>query len=135
MITMDELLNNKYKLNDLDESIKKNLAVLLDKINKVRAAYNKPMTITSGLRTMEDHLRIYAAKGITDKSKIPMKSHHLYGEAVDIADSKQELQKWCKENEKVLASVGLWMEDFSATPNWCHFQIVAPTSGKRWFIP
>ena len=44
---------------------------------------NKPIIITSGYRSMAHHLKIYAEKGITDKSKIPMGSYHLQGKAVD----------------------------------------------------
>lgn len=134
MITMSELLKGA-KLEDQDDAIQSNLKELLEKINKIRALYGKPMVVTSGLRTMEDHLRIYKEKGITDKSKIPMKSKHLSGQSVDISDPKQELQKWCKENEKALQDIGLWMEDFQYTKTWCHFQVVPPKSGKRWFIP
>ena len=135
MISMDELLNKKYKLEDQSVETQANLKILLEKINQIRTLWAKPMNVTSGLRNMEDHLRIYAAKGITDKAKIPMKSKHLYGQAVDISDPNQNLQKWCKVNESVLEKVGLWMEDFSATPTWCHFQVVPPKSGKRWFLP
>jgi len=135
MISMDELLNNKYKLADQSVEIQANLKSLLNKINQVRTLWAKSMTVTSGLRTMEDHLRIYKAKGITDQKKIPMKSKHLYGQAVDISDPNQALQAWCKANETTLTSIGLWMEDFSATKTWVHFQIVPPASGKRWFMP
>jgi uncharacterized protein YcbK (DUF882 family) len=134
MIVLKEIIG-KAKIEDQPEQIQTSLKELLEKINKVRSAWAKPMTVTSGLRTMADHLRIYAEKGITDQSKIPMKSHHLYGRAVDISDPNKDLQKWCKANEALLAEIGLWMEDFSATPNWCHFQIVPPKSGKRWFMP
>lgn len=134
MISLKELLDGA-DFNTLEKSIQNNLMDLLERINKVRSAYNKPMTVTSPLRTMAHHLEIYAKKGITDRSKIPMKSKHLYGQAVDIFDPKRELQAWCKANEKFLADVGLWMEDFSATPNWVHFQVVPPASGKRWFMP
>lgn len=80
-------------------------------------------------------MRIYKNKGITDPKKIPMKSKHLYGQAVDISDPNQKIQAWCKSNEACLVSIGLWMEDFSVTTNWVHFQIVPPGSGKRWFMP
>ena len=135
MISMEELLNKKYKLDDQSEEIQANLQDLLEKVNKVRSTWGKPLTVTSGLRDISDHLRIYAAKGITDQSKIPMKSKHLSGQAVDFSDPNKELQEWCKENEELLAEIGLWMEDFDATPNWCHFQSVAPKSGNRWFKP
>ena len=135
MITMKELLGGKYQYDNLTMETRRNLDELLERVNKVRKAWAKPMTVTSGLRSIEDHMRIYAAKGITDIKKIPMSSRHLTGRAVDIADPKRELQAWCKANEKCLEEAELWMEDFTATPTWCHFQTVAPLSGKRWFLP
>lgn len=138
-ITKEEILKGRVKEEDLSPEMKKNLEILVEKMNKVRNAYGKPVTVTSGLRTMEDHLRIYKEKGITDKSKIPMKSKHLYCQAVDISDPHQELQKWCEENVSLLKEIGLWMESFSATKNWCHFQIVPYGSWKEgkslWFNP
>lgn len=104
-------------------------------MNVIRAAYGKPMSVTSGYRSMAEHLRIYKEKGITDKTKIPMKSRHLFGEACDISDPKGILQTWCKVNIKKLEEAKLWCEDFNSTPGWCHFQTVAPKSGKRFFIP
>lgn len=135
MLSMEELLKDRAKLQDLPADQQQNLKTLLERINKIRSAWNKPMSVTSGYRTMEDHLRIYKEKGITDQSKIPMKSKHLVGAAVDISDPNKELQQWCKSNEQILKDAQLWMEDFSATPNWCHFQISPPASGKRWFLP
>jgi len=133
MISMEELLNNKYKLDDQSDEIQANLAILLEKINKIRAQWGKPMTVTSGLRDMADHLRIYAAKGITDKSKIPMQSKHLSGAAVDISDPDLELTQWLKDNPSILESVELWCEQ--GNKNWTHFQIYPPKSGNRWFLP
>lgn len=134
MISLKELLKT-VELKDLPKDHQGNIMDLLERVNKVRSKYGKAMIVTSGYRSMADHLRIYKAKGIVDQSKIPMKSKHLYGQAVDISDPKQELQKWCKDNVKELESIGLWMEDFSATKNWVHFQIVPPKSGKRFFLP
>jgi hypothetical protein len=136
MISMNELLSNQIAdVNMLEPSIQENLNILFEKINVVRTAWGKPMIVTSGLRTMEHHLKIYAGKGITDPKKIPMKSKHLFGQAVDISDPNRELQDWCKQNISLLESTGLWMEDFSVTKNWCHFQIVPPRSGNRFFMP
>lgn len=133
MISMDELLNHKYKLENCTDTQKKNLPVLLERVNKVRLLWDKPMTVTSGLRSVEDHLRIYAAKGITDVSKIPMMSRHLSGAAVDIADEGLILTAWLKEYPHILENSELWCED--GNKNWVHFQIVPPLSGKRWFLP
>lgn len=134
MIQMSELLG-KYSLEDQSQDVQNNLALLLARINQIRAIWGNPMTVTSGLRTVEDQLRIYAAKGITDPAKIPMGSEHLKGGAVDIYDPDKSLQAWCKDNVSVLEQVQFWMEDFSATPNWVHFQVVPPKSGQRWFMP
>lgn len=134
MISMNEILKG-VKLESLPKEHQDNIKVLLEKVNKIRSAYGKPMSVTSGYRSLEDHLRIYKEKGITDQSKIPMKSKHLSGEAVDFSDPKQELQKWILANVKILEDAGIYCEDFSATKNWVHCQIVPPKSGKRFFLP
>jgi len=138
MISFKELIKD-IQLNDIPTKHQQNLSELLKKINVIRAAYAKPLIVSSGYRTMQDHLRIYSAKGITDKSKIPMSSRHLSGEAVDIYDPNQELQKWCLENLELIESVGLFLEDFSYCKNWVHFQSVPYGSWKpgksRFFKP
>lgn len=133
-ITMKEILKDK-KFEDADKATQANLLILLEKINKVRTAYNKSMAISSGWRSPEDQIRIYKEKGITDPKKVPMGSQHIKGAAVDIYDPKQELQAWVKANIKLIEEIGLWMEEFSYTKNWIHFQLVPPASGKRFFIP
>lgn len=134
MITMKELLSNQATFESLDKEIQDNLNILLDKVNKVRTAYSKPMIVTSGLRTKKHHLEIYARKGIFPP-KVPMKSNHLFGRAVDFADGDGKLKKWILENIKLIEEIGLYMEDFTATKTWVHFQINPPASGKRFFKP
>lgn len=134
MITLKELLQGT-PVGSLSPETALNLQVLLERINVIRKAYNKPMTVSSGLRSMKHHLEVYRKKGITDPAKIPMKSKHLFGQAVDIADPKQELQKWVLANVKLLETAQLWCEDFGATPAWVHFQTQPPRSGKRFFMP
>ena len=134
MISMNELLSNQARLGDLPNDVQNNLNDLLVKINKVRLAYGKPMIVTSGLRTTKHHLEIYARKGIYPP-KVPMKSNHLSGRAVDFSDSDGKLKAWVKDNIKLIEEIGLWLEDFSATKTWCHFQINPPKSGKRFFMP
>lgn len=134
MISIDELLSGQAKLGELSNEVQNNLQELLVKVNKVRTAYGKPMIVTSGLRTKQHHLEIYARKGIYPP-KVPMKSNHLSGRAVDFADANGELKKWVKANIKLMEEIGLWMEDFSATKTWCHFQINPPKSGNRFFMP
>lgn len=134
MITLKELLQGN-SLSDQSSEVQANLQVLLERINVIRSAYNKPLKVTSGLRSLAHHLEVYRKKGITDLSKIPMKSKHLYGQAVDLSDPNKDLQKWLLANVSLLEQAQLWCEDFSATPNWVHFQTVPPKSGKRFFLP
>lgn len=134
MIELRELIKGKEFLS-LPKEHRDNLMIILERICRVRIAYGKAMIVTSGYRSMEEHLAIYNRKGITDQNRIPMKSKHLYGQAVDISDPKKELQVWCQNNVKLLEEIGLWMEDFRYTPNWVHFQCVPPKSGNRFFIP
>ena len=139
MISMDELLKGA-KLADQTPEIQANLQTLLDRINKVRTAWGKPMTVTSGLRTWEDHTRIYKQKaqkeGKTfDESKVPKKSRHLFGMAVDIADPDKSLATWIQANLQLMEEIGFWFEDFNVTVNWCHFQTTPPLSGNRVFKP
>lgn len=136
MITEKELC--KYDFSKVNPKKIELLKLFLPKINVVRKLYNKSMSITSGIRTIEDHIKIYEKKGIS-KDKVPMGSAHLEnnhkGFACDVFDPNKELQKWCLDNVKVLEEQGLYCEHFSATPNWVHFQDYPPASGNRFFKP
>mgnify|MGYP002067285768 CR=1 FL=1 len=133
MLTMEELLKGT-ELTTLDKVKQDNLFELLAKINQIRTAWGKPMTVTSGFRSMQDHLRIYKEKGITDTKKIPMASNHLSGRAVDISDPDGSLMAWCQMNESLLVGFGLWCEEPDSQKR-VHFQTVAPKSGRRFFTP
>jgi uncharacterized protein YcbK (DUF882 family) len=111
-----------------DPTIDANLLILLDRINQVRDAYGKPMTVTSGLRSdaLQNSL---IARGI---SKATL-SNHLTGSAVDILDEDGELHSWTESNSELMEKIGLWMENRQGP--WQHYQIVPPHSGNRWFNP
>lgn len=100
-------------------------------LNFIRALYAKPLLITSGLRTREDQIRIYSAKGQTPK----MGSLHLIGGAADVSDPDGELKKWILDHLEVAEELKLYFEDFDSTPNWIHLQIYPPSSGSRFFKP
>lgn len=107
-----------------------NLAILYDRINQVRTAYGKPMIVTSGLRSWQQQRDlIEAGKSNATHSK------HMTGQAVDILDSDGSLHTWILINIDLMINIGFWFESFQSTPNWAHFQIVPPESGKRFFIP
>lgn len=137
MITLNELLKDTSARTISSDHLK-NLLDLKEKVNVFRTHYGKPLRVTSGYRSLEKHLAIYAAKGITDQSKIPMKSRHLSGLAVDlvpIEDDIKHLQDWVLDNVKLMEEIELWFEKFEYTPTWVHCQIVSPKSGNRFFVP
>lgn len=127
MISLDELNSHKYPTNPVIDA---NLAILLERLNKVRLAWGKPMTVSSGLRSQAQQDALIAA----GKSKAS-KSKHLVGQAADISDPNGDLKKWILDNVSLMERIGFWFEDFDSTPTWVHFQCISPASGKRFFIP
>lgn len=126
-IKLEELNKHNYPTTP---EIDANLQILLERINAVRDAYGKPMVVTSGLRSQDQQQELIAQ----GKSNAP-KSKHLTGQACDILDSDGALREWVLNNMSSMETTGFWFEDFGSTPNWVHFQIVPPASGKRIFIP
>lgn len=137
MITREELNPKGYKLS---AELSKNLESLLVAMNIVRAAYSKPMFVTSGVRSIEDQKRIYMdiakRQGVTSV-RIPMGSKHLVAAACDILDVDGALYAWCKAHDAELAKAGVYLEE--GTSGWVHFQVIQFGSykpgGTRWFKP
>lgn len=125
--TVKELLNaglHKWKESEVDAVTLRNLEDLCQKINAL--GYQPPMIATSCLRSIKDQQRI---------NPKAMGSSHLYGAAVDIADTNGNLKTWILKNPEVLTYNGLWMEDPKYTKGWIHLSIYASKSGRRIFIP
>jgi len=125
MITLKELNPRKYPLTPEIES---NLKHLLECINVIRMAWNKPMIVTSALRSQEQQKALIEC----GKSNAP-KSKHLLGQALDISDPNGMLYYWLKDHPEILEKAELWCEERMG--NWVHFQSVPPRSKKRWFLP
>jgi hypothetical protein len=123
MVSRRELNSHKYPLT---KQQKRNFAKLYVAINKLRKAYNKPMIVTSGVRSIDDQKRI---------NPKAMKSAHVQAGAVDFFDPYGELDRWCLDNIPLLKSLGLYLEDPTFTPRWCHLQIIPTRSGNIVFIP
>lgn len=126
MISLKEILMGRAEFSNLPKDVQNNLMDLLERINKVRQAYNLPMKITSGLRLPQQN------SSLKNSSQ---NSWHLKGAAVDIADADAKLWHWLTKNLELLQKIGLWIEDKRWTPTWVHLQIFPPKSGKRIFIP
>ena len=125
--TVKELLNagsHKWKESEVDTVTLRNLDDLVRKLNAL--GYEPPMRATSCLRSLADQKRI---------NPKAMGSSHLYGCAVDIADTDGKLKAWCVANKAKLVECGLWMENPVSTPTWTHLQSYAPKSMNRIFNP
>lgn len=129
MISMKELLMGRQTEADLTPEQRANSAILLKRINLLRAAYGKPLKVNDGIRRQKDQPKNAAVK-----------SKHLIGAAIDLDDDDAgTVWKWVFENRAKLVEWGLWMEHPCWTHcngmSWLHFQIIPPSSGKRFFIP
>lgn len=132
MITLKELLGS-HNITECSHDQLINLNELLVKINRLRADWGHPLTVTSGFRNLEDMRRIY-------KSDIfPKTSKHLSGLACDFSDPDGKLMAWLKENDSArMKQYGLWGE--LGTKGWVHVQSIPmgsynPKTDLRWFEP
>jgi len=129
MISMKELLG-EHHIDEVSFEITLNLEELKRRINIIRAAWGKPMIVTSGYRNLQDQKRI---------NPKAMKSKHMMGCAVDIADPKGELYAWLQQNPMLLEAVDLYCElgTVDGPKKWVHFQSKPFGSykpgGTRWF--
>lgn len=127
MISKDELLKGRDKQfpNDYSSEVSNNLDLLLIPLNKIREAYGKPMTVSSGWRPPTINA---STPGAATHSK------HMVGLACDIQDDGQ-LMRWVLANLELMKSLNIYLEDFRWTPTWVHFQLGAPNSKNRIFVP
>ena len=127
MISLSEL--TKTATPDYEQL--KNLKQLKKRLNVIRRKWGKPMIITSGLRSREQHEAIYRKLG----KKAPGGSAHLAGLAADIYDRDGQLSLWLLDRLNLLEKLGLYMESPERTRGWVHLQFRSPLSGRRVFQP
>jgi hypothetical protein len=128
LVTKKEILmgrDEKYP-SEYTQEISDNIDKLLEPINEIRYTYGKPLKVNSGWRPAA----INEATANAGKA-----SNHMKGLAVDFADPDGQLREWVLENLSLVASLGLYLEDFRWTKGWVHFQIVPPGSKKRIYVP
>lgn len=149
--TREEILKKSgIKYDDLPNDHKKNLDLLIKKINElgifVPDNLKGPRKCNSGYRSPEDQYRIYKERaknkqapfkdGIYIQSKVPITSH-MKGAAIDINDPTDELDEWLEseEGKKIVKELDLYIENRKYTKGWVHIQIIKTKSGNRYFIP
>ena len=129
--------------SDLDSQTQKNADEVIRRVNALGCSF--PRLCSSFVRSKARQIDIYRNKAalkmfpFTDGTfvlaKVPLRSKHITGEAIDVADTDGKLKAWVRANIAKLEEDGLWCEDFAYTDVWVHFQIAPPKSGKRFFIP
>ena len=136
MITLQDYFGDKphpteYNLNAL---------TLLYRVNNLHAAY---ITDTGNLMLINPVTgnQISGSKSGDGGFRLPAsttgasKSAHKTGQAVDIYDLGERLDKWLDKNPDALIKYDLYREESASTPNWCHLGTRKPLSGKRTFKP
>ena len=123
MITIDEVLMGRDKATPLTPEQWRNLADLMGRINIIRAAYGKSLSVSSGYRPAAQNAAAGGAK----------QSSHMSCQAVDFRDTDGEFAKWCLANMDLIKKVGLFLEDPKHTPTWVHLQ-TRPTRNNP-FVP
>lgn len=128
MIAKSELLMGRdvTYASEYTQEISDNLDKLLIPLNQIRTAYNVPMIVNSGWRPPQINA---ATPGAAPASK------HMIGLAADIRDTDGALWAWVLQNLALMQQLGIYMEDKRWTPGWTHFQLGAPGSGHRIFVP
>lgn len=113
MLTLTQYLMGREKLypEEYTLDVRSNAENLLKRVNNLLEALKfGRVEITSGWRPLAINRKVGGAK----------RSLHSTGRAVDIADTTGILKCAILCHFKLLLEYGLWMEDFDATPGWCH---------------
>ena len=111
---------------ELTEPLQRNAQTIVARANALLSQACIECAVNSGWRPRQINARVPNASP---------RSRHLTCEAIDMDDPHDLLDAWCMDHLDVLAAIGLWLEHPSATPGWCHVQIVPPRSGARVFEP
>lgn len=137
------LLVSDIETEEFTPEIRQNAKELIRRVNSLNCPF--PRACVSFLRGKSKQENIYRNRaclkmppfsdGVFIMSKVPMKSCHLTGCAIDVWDADRKLKDWINQNVDVLEKAGLWCEHFDDTPEWVHMQSVPPKSGKRFFHP
>lgn len=135
MITLEDYFGRVSHIAAPDAATTANATELLTRVNALLAVVNeshpgleaamKP-AVNSGWRPAAYNATVPNAA---------VKSKHITGQAIDLADPDGELDDLLENHTNLLEIAGLWMEHPLATKGWCHLQFVPPRSGNRVFYP
>jgi hypothetical protein len=120
-----------YKPNQIPTEYLAYFEITAQKVLDIEKDLGLEFIISSFFRSMAHHLRVYAAKGITNPDKIPMKSTHLRCQGIDLVPVKMKIKDaQALFTEEFLVKHNIWMEHEAHTPGWIHIQLVPYPSWK-----
>jgi Peptidase M15 len=120
--------------SELDDTIRANAAETVRRANQFLETYHAatgstaPDNVNSGWRPPS----VNAATKNAAKN-----SPHLTGEAVDLSDDIEAIDRWITSDagRQALVECDLYAEFAAATPRWAHLQTRKTASGNRIFKP
>lgn len=129
----DEVRRDEVYAEQVTLEIRENAEITIAKANELleRAGLQHIKAVNSGWRPLSVNERTKNAA---------IHSSHMTGEAIDIDDDIEVVDRWCLENKHVLKELGLWLEHPGWTKGWCHVQTRPPgwppnPNGPRIYIP
>ena len=136
MITLQDYFSDKphpteYNLNAL---------TLLYRVNNLIAAYTTDTGKMPEINPITGS-QVSGSKGGDGGFRLPTsttgssRSAHKLGQAIDLYDHGEYLDKWLDAKPDALIKYDLYREEPASTVNWCHLSTRKPLSGKRTFRP
>lgn len=137
MITAEDYFGRMSRIahGEPDAEVQANAAILLERVNALLAVVNESHPGIAA--AMNPHVNS-GWRPAAYNATVPnaaVKSKHITGQAIDLADPDGELDELLLAHPNLLEMAGLWQEHPLATKNWCHVQSVPPRSGNRVFYP
>ncbi len=121
---------------DLTKQRKANALILLDRVNALMDSVQKNVAFKINPRT-ETQISGNTEGGFREQGTDTGRkfSAHKEGQAVDIYDPDNLIDKYIDANSDLLVKFDLYREHPSATAGWCHLSTRSPKSGRRTFYP
>jgi len=135
MITLEDYFGHQSHVEPPSDEVQINARELLIRVNALLDVINESFPgigaamhprVNSGWRPAAYNATVPGAA---------VKSKHITGQAIDLADPDGELDELLVNHQNLLVIAGLWQEHPLATKNWMHVQSVPPRSGNRTFYP
>lgn len=140
MISLDDYFGKKRQHADATPERVANAEVLLERVNRLLDRAREEGAYEDWIDE-DTNSQISGSKGgygdggfrLQSSATGRPKSTHKQGQAVDVFDPYQKLDRWL--TNELLEEFDLYREAPAFTVGWCHLQSRAPGSGRRTFNP